>query len=49
VAVEEYLRLQRRFAHLFGDPPRTDVIERLQALADRNVRRFGLLEETAAA
>jgi len=48
VAVEEYLRLQRRFAHLFGDPPRTDVIERLQALADRNVRRFGMLEETAA-
>ena len=49
VAVEEYLRLQRRFAHLFGDPPRTDVIEWLQALADRNVQRFGLLEETAAA
>ena len=49
VAVEEYLRLQRRFAHLFGDPPRTDVIERLQAIADRNIRRFGLLEEEAAA
>ena len=47
--VEEYLRLQRRFAHLFGDPPRTDVIERLQAIADRNIRRFGLLEEEAAA
>src|SRR5512144_1004333 len=39
--VEEYLRLQRRFAHLFGDPPRTDVIQRLQAVADRNIRRFG--------
>jgi pyruvate ferredoxin oxidoreductase beta subunit len=47
--VEEYLRLQRRFAHLFGDPPRTDVIERLQAIADRNIRRFGLLEEVAVA
>jgi pyruvate ferredoxin oxidoreductase beta subunit len=45
--VEEYLRLQRRFAHLFGDPPRTDVIERLRAIADRNIRRFGLLEEAA--
>jgi pyruvate ferredoxin oxidoreductase beta subunit len=42
--VEEYLRSQRRFAHLFGDPPRQDVIDRLQALADRNIRRFGLLE-----
>ena len=42
VPVEEYLRPQRRYAHLFGDPPRTDVIERLQAIADRNIRRFGL-------
>ncbi len=43
VPIEDYLRPQRRFAHLFGDPPRTDVIERLQAIADRNIRRFGLL------
>jgi pyruvate ferredoxin oxidoreductase beta subunit len=49
VPVEEYLRLQRRFAHLFRDPPRPDVIERLQAIADRNIRRFGLLEEAAVA
>jgi pyruvate ferredoxin oxidoreductase beta subunit len=48
VPVEEYLRLQRRFAHLFGDPPRTDVIEKLQAIADRNIRRFGLLEDVPA-
>jgi pyruvate ferredoxin oxidoreductase beta subunit len=46
--VEDYLRLQRRFAHLFGDPPRTDVIERLQAIAERNIRRFGLLDERPA-
>jgi len=43
--VEEYLRTQRRFAHLFGEPVRTDVIERIQAIADRNIRRFGLLED----
>ena len=49
VPVEEYLRLQRRFAHLFGDPPRTDVIEQIQAIADRNIRRFGLLDEEVAA
>jgi pyruvate ferredoxin oxidoreductase beta subunit len=47
--VEEYLRLQRRFAHLFGDPPRADVVERIQAIADRNIRRFGLLEEVQVA
>jgi pyruvate ferredoxin oxidoreductase beta subunit len=45
VPVEEYLRPQRRFAHLFGDPPRPDVVEHLQALADRNIERFGLVEE----
>jgi len=45
VPVEEYLRPQRRFAHLFGDPPRTDVIAQIQAIADRNIRRFGLLDE----
>ena len=44
VPVEEYLRPQKRFAHLFGDPPRSDVISRVQAVADRNIRRFGLLE-----
>jgi pyruvate ferredoxin oxidoreductase beta subunit len=46
IPVEEYLRPQRRFAHLFGDPPRMDVIARLQEAADRNIRRFGLLEES---
>ncbi len=45
VPISDYLRPQKRFAHLFGDPPRTEVIERLQALADRNIRRFGLLAE----
>ena len=45
VPVEEYLRLQKRFAHLFADPPETEVIDRIQAGADRNIRRFGLLRE----
>ena len=43
VPVEEYLRPQKRFAHLFREPARLDVIERIQAIADRNVRRYGLL------
>jgi pyruvate ferredoxin oxidoreductase beta subunit len=46
VPVEEYLKLQRRYAHLFSEPRRDDIIERLQAIADRNIRRFGLLAET---
>jgi pyruvate ferredoxin oxidoreductase beta subunit len=45
VPVEEYLRLQKRYAHLFGDPGRPDIVARLQAIADRNIARFGLLPE----
>jgi pyruvate ferredoxin oxidoreductase beta subunit len=42
--VEDYLKPQRRFAHLFGKQPRVDVIARIQEMADRNIRKFGLLE-----
>ena len=42
--VEEYLQLQRRYAHLFSPVRRDDVIARIQARADRNIERFGLLE-----
>ncbi|HET8975816.1 MAG TPA: thiamine pyrophosphate-dependent enzyme [Solirubrobacterales bacterium] len=45
VPVEEYLKLQRRYAHLFGDPPQTEVIAQIQARADRNIRNFGLLAD----
>jgi pyruvate ferredoxin oxidoreductase beta subunit len=40
--VEEYLKLQRRYAHLFSPTRRDDVIARIQARADHNVKRFGL-------
>ncbi|MGO9038429.1 MAG: thiamine pyrophosphate-dependent enzyme [Steroidobacteraceae bacterium] len=45
VPVEEYLKPQRRFAHLFGKTPAAETIARLQAGADRNIRRFGLLAD----
>ncbi len=45
VPVEDYLKRQRRYAHLFSPVVREDVIARIQARADRNIRRFGLLEE----
>ncbi len=44
VPVEDYLKPQRRFAHLFGKSPDVATIARLQARADRNIDRFGLLE-----
>jgi len=43
VPVEAYLERQRRFAHLFAPERRDDVIARIQARADRNIQRFGLL------
>jgi pyruvate ferredoxin oxidoreductase beta subunit len=45
VPVEEYLKPQRRFAHLFGKLPATETIAQLQAAADRNIHRFGLLAQ----
>jgi pyruvate ferredoxin oxidoreductase beta subunit len=42
VPVEEYLKPQRRFAHLFSPQRRDDVIARIQARAERNIERFGL-------
>ena len=43
VPVEDYLKPQKRFAHLFSPTRRDDVIDRLQAQADRNIRRYNLL------
>ncbi|HUP06223.1 MAG TPA: thiamine pyrophosphate-dependent enzyme [Caldimonas sp.] len=48
VPVDEYLRPQRRFAHLFGPNGHADMLARLQAAADRNIRRFGLIDEPGA-
>ncbi len=41
--VEDYLSIQRRYAHLFGKHPRTDIVARIQAIADQNIARYGLL------
>jgi pyruvate ferredoxin oxidoreductase beta subunit len=49
--VEEYLRPQSRFAHLFEGPKgpgRPDIVARLQELADRSIRRYGLLDTAEA-
>ena len=45
--VEEYLRSQKRFAHLFGKSPAIDTIARLQTIADKNVRKYDLLHKEA--
>ena len=42
VPATDYLRLQARYAHLFKPEEKTEVIQRIQATADRNIRRFRL-------
>jgi pyruvate ferredoxin oxidoreductase beta subunit len=42
--VEDYLRPQQRFRHLFGSEPRTELIAAIQAIADRNIRYYRLKE-----
>jgi pyruvate ferredoxin oxidoreductase beta subunit len=43
VPVTEYLKLQKRFAHLFGDPPDLVRIAHIQEIAERNVAEFDLM------
>jgi len=45
VPVDEYLRLQARYAHLFGDNGQPEIVARIQAGADRNICRYGLLAD----
>ena len=47
--VESYLSIQRRYAHLFGEHPRRDIIDRIQAIADRNIADYGLVGPDAGA
>jgi len=42
--VKEYLKLQDRYAHLFGASARPDIVDRIQVIADHNIEKFGLLD-----
>jgi pyruvate ferredoxin oxidoreductase beta subunit len=43
VQVEEYLKLQGRFKHLFKDDAGRAEIEKIQKIADENIARYGLI------
>ncbi len=45
VPVTDYLKLQKRFAHLFGTEPDVHTIAAIQAMADRNIGYFGLAQQ----
>jgi pyruvate ferredoxin oxidoreductase beta subunit len=46
VPVEDYLRPQGRYAHLFGPRGHPEIVARIQADADDNIRRYGLLDDS---
>ncbi len=43
--VEEYLKAQRRFRHLFKHPEGKKIIEELQRIADENIKKYNLLQQ----
>jgi len=43
--IAAYLKMQKRYAHLFKKSPKTDIIAQLQEIADNNISKYGLLEE----
>jgi pyruvate ferredoxin oxidoreductase beta subunit len=44
VPVTEYLKPQKRFAHLFGAKPDAQRLARIQQMADHNIAEYGLLD-----
>ena len=44
VPVTEYLKLQKRFAHLFGNPPDAARLAQIQAMADANIAEYALVD-----
>jgi pyruvate ferredoxin oxidoreductase beta subunit len=47
VDIEEYLRPQKRYAHLFRDCSQEATLTALREIADRNIARYGLIPEDA--
>jgi pyruvate ferredoxin oxidoreductase beta subunit len=43
VQVEEYLKVQRRFAHVLKNP---DQLQKIRNIADNNIKKFGLMSST---
>jgi pyruvate ferredoxin oxidoreductase beta subunit len=45
--VEEYLRAQKRFRHLFSSDEGHGAMKNIQAHADKNIEKFGLLQQVS--
>jgi pyruvate ferredoxin oxidoreductase beta subunit len=47
VPVEEYLKSQKRFRHMFSGDGASKEIAAVQALADENIEKYGLLRDAS--
>jgi pyruvate ferredoxin oxidoreductase beta subunit len=45
IPVEDYLKTQRRFRHLFRSDAGREQIKKIQELADESIRKYGLVDE----
>lgn len=48
VPVEEYLRIQTRFRHLFGKDGAGPEVQEIQRVADQNIAKYGLIVNQAS-
>jgi pyruvate ferredoxin oxidoreductase beta subunit len=47
IPVEDYLRTQNRFKHLFATDSGHEVLKEIQAMADANIEKHGLLKQSS--
>jgi pyruvate ferredoxin oxidoreductase beta subunit len=47
VPAADYLRIQTRYRHLFQPTPRTDILDAIEAMAQRNIDDYRLQEATS--
>jgi pyruvate ferredoxin oxidoreductase beta subunit len=45
IPADEYLKAQRRFKHLFSTDKGRQAIEKIQAFADQNIKKYGLIKK----
>ncbi len=44
ISVDEYLKGQKRYRHLFTGSQGPEELQKLQAMADRNIEKYGLMD-----
>jgi pyruvate ferredoxin oxidoreductase beta subunit len=48
ISIEDYLKTQKRFRHLFAGDQGREALKEIQDLADANIRKYGLLKQEKA-